>query len=100
MRAAGAPAEVEGEVRAGELPGGRWIVALHRGGYAGLGAVHRILHGFAAEEGLEVARRPAPGGTAFGGAFELFRTGPVEEQDPWRWETDAAFLLADGEHRT
>jgi DNA gyrase inhibitor GyrI len=88
------PADAQGEVFAGELPGGPWLVVLHRGGYAGLGAAHGLLHEWAAEEGLEVVRRPVDGGTAFGGAFEHFRIGPFEEQDPWRWETDVAYLLA------
>lgn len=90
------PAEADGDVVADELPGGSWLVALHRGGYAGLGAVHAILHDWAAEEGVEVVRRPVEGGTAYGGAFEHFRIGPFEERDPWRWETDVAYLLADG----
>lgn len=91
-----APAEGSGEVVAGELPGGSWLVTLHRGGYAGLGAVHGMLHAWAAEEGLQVVRRPVEGGTAFGGSFEHFRVGPFEEPDPWKWETDVAYLLADG----
>lgn len=89
------PAAGEGDVRAGELPAGRWLVTLHRGGYSGLSAAHAILHAWAAEEGVVVDRRPAEDGTAYGGAFEQFRVGPVEEQDPWRWETDVAYLLAD-----
>lgn len=87
------PAEGRGEVLAGELPGGPWLVVLHRGGYAGLGAVHGLLHEWAAGEGLEVVRRATDGGTAFGGAFEQFRIGPFDEQDPWKWETDVAYLL-------
>ena len=90
-----APAGPDGRVRAGELPAGRWVVALHRGGYAGLAALHRIVLGWAAEEGLVVARRPAPGGTAFAGCTEEFRIGPFEDPDPWRWETDVAYLLED-----
>lgn len=88
------PADVEGDVVSGELPGGPWLVVLHRGGYAGLAAVHAIVHGWAAEEGVEIARGPAEGGTAFGGNVEHFRIGPVEEEDPWKWETDVAYLLA------
>lgn len=91
-----APAAGEGDVVAGELPGGPWLVVLHRGGYAGLGAAHEILRGWAADQGLEIARRPVDGGTAFAGAYEHFRIGPVEEQDPWRWETDVGYLLAGG----
>lgn len=90
-----APAELDGDVVADELPAGRWIVALHRGGYSGLGEVHRIVQGWAAEEGETVARAPADGGTAFGGATEHFRVGPFEQDDPWRWETDVAYLLQD-----
>jgi DNA gyrase inhibitor GyrI len=85
--------EAEGEVRAGELAGGRWVVALHRGGYDGLGALHRIVREWAAEESLVVVRRPVEDGTAFGGSAEHFRVGPVEEPDPWRWETDVEYLL-------
>jgi hypothetical protein len=89
------PGGTDGRVLAGELPAGRWVVALHRGGYAGLAALHRIVLGWAAEEGLVVARAPAPGGTAFAGCAEHFRIGPFEEPDPWRWETDVAYLLED-----
>lgn len=90
------PVRGEGEVRAGELPAGRWLVTLHRGGYSGLPDAHAILHDWAAQEGVVVDRRAADGGTAYGGAYEQFRIGPVDEADPWRWETDVAYLLADG----
>lgn len=89
----GQPAEGDDLLHAGELPAGRWIVALHRGGYAGLGALHGIVHSWAWEEGHVVAREPAEGGTAFGGAVEHFRVGPHEDLDPWAWETDVAYLL-------
>jgi hypothetical protein len=91
-----APAAGDELVHAGELPEGRWVVALHRGGYAGLGALHGIVHAWAAEEGHVVARSSAPGGTAFGGSAEHFRIGPFEEPDPWGWETEVAYLLAEG----
>lgn len=92
--AAPAP-RTSGGIVAGELPAGRWIVALHRGGYSGLGDLHRIVHEWAGEERLVVARTAVAGGTAFGGSTEQFRVGPFEEPDPWRWETDVAYLLAD-----
>lgn len=91
-----APSPGEGEVLAGELPAGRWLVVLHRGGYSGLPEAHAILHDWAAEEGVVVDRAPADDGTAYGGAYEQFRIGPVGEGDPWKWETDVAYLLADG----
>lgn len=84
---------VDGRLVAGELPAGRWIVALHRGGYSGLGALHRIVHDWAAAEGLAIDRTPTPDGTAYAGSIEHFRIGPFEEPDPWRWETDVAYLL-------
>ncbi|MSW51141.1 MAG: hypothetical protein F2817_09695 [Actinobacteria bacterium] len=85
---------VDGRLLADELPAGRWVVALHRGGYSGLAALHRIVLGWAADEGLRIDRTPAPDGTAYRGAIEHFRIGPFEEPDPWRWETDVAYLLA------
>ncbi|WP_051471289.1 GyrI-like domain-containing protein [Patulibacter minatonensis] len=81
------------EVHGGVLPEGRWIVTLHRGGYSGLGRAHGVVHEWAAEEGTVVERRPAEGGTAFGGNVEHFRIGPFDEPDPWKWETDVAYLL-------
>jgi hypothetical protein len=85
--------EGDDEVHAGELPEGRWIVTLHRGGYSGLGRAHGVVHEWAAEEGAVVERTPVDGGTAFGGNVEHFRIGPFEEPDPWKWETDVAYLL-------
>lgn len=85
---------VDGRLLAGELPAGSWVVALHRGGYSGLAALHRIVLDWAAAEGLRIDRAPAPDGTAYRGAIEHFRVGPFEEPDPWRWETDVAYLLA------
>ncbi|MDO9408725.1 hypothetical protein [Patulibacter sp.] len=89
------PCGVDGRLLADELPAGRWIVALHRGGYDGLGALHRIVREWATAEGLWIDRTPtAEGTTAFGGSIEHFRVGPFEEPDPWRWETDVAYLVA------
>lgn len=90
-----APARGEGEIRAGVLPAGRWLVTLHRGGFSGLPEAHAILHDWAEHEGVVVDRRPATGGTEFRGAFEQFRIGPADDPDPWRWETDVAYLLRD-----
>lgn len=89
-------AVVDGEVVAGELPAGRWVVSLHRGGYSGLGELHRIVHAWAEEERVVVVRTAVDGGTAFGASVEHFRVGPFGEPDPWRWETDVAYLLTDG----
>ncbi|MEV4419033.1 GyrI-like domain-containing protein [Patulibacter sp. NPDC049589] len=89
------PVDGDGVVHAGELPAGRWLVVLHRGGYAGLAGAHRVVHEWAEEERETVARSPAPDGTAFRGSVEHFRVGPFEEHDPWKWETDVTYLLVE-----
>jgi hypothetical protein len=81
------------DVHVGELPAGAWIVTLHRGGHSGLACAHDLVHEWAAAEGVVVDRRAAAEGTAFAGAVEHFRIGPAVQPDPWRWETDVAYLL-------
>lgn len=87
--------EGHGEVRPGVLPGGRWAVTLHRGGYAALPDAHAVTHTWVAEEGLRIAHRLVPEGTAYAGSFEQFARGPIDPPDPERWETLVAYLLAD-----
>jgi effector-binding domain-containing protein len=85
----------DGEIRAGVLPAGRWAVTLHRGGYATLPDAHAVTHTWVAEEGLRIAHRLTPAGTAYVGAFEQFVRGPIDPPEPEGWETLVAYLLAD-----
>jgi effector-binding domain-containing protein len=52
---ASGPFEGGGRVVASQLPGGRALMATHRGDYAQIGRAHDALHEFAAAEGIEPA---------------------------------------------
>ena len=91
-----APVETEGEIRRDELPAGRYLTALHVGPYRSetatdLGAARAALLRHADEHGLVYAR-----GTALPCAVEHFRIGPVDTPDHTRWETELAYLIAEG----
>jgi effector-binding domain-containing protein len=85
----------DGEIRAGVLPAGRWAVTLHRGGYGTLPDAHGVTHTWVAEEGLRIAHRITPAGTAYAGSFEQFVRGPIDPPEPEGWETLVAYLLKD-----
>ena len=72
-------------VRSGELPAGRWATYLHVGPYRSETEPDLA----AGRATLQPGRTP---GAARADYVEHFFTGPVEEPDHARWETELAYL--------
>jgi effector-binding domain-containing protein len=80
---------VEGRIRGGALPEGRYVTFLHVGPYThatepDLAAAHAAVHEWAEGQGIEL-----------GGCVEQYRIGPVEESDYAKWETELAYPITD-----
>jgi effector-binding domain-containing protein len=99
---AGDPREVElavpveagvtgsGRILADALPPGRYVTLLHVGPYThetapDLKAAHATLRAWADERDI-----------GLGGSVERYLIGPVEESDYSKWETELAYVVADG----
>jgi effector-binding domain-containing protein len=65
----GAPGEPVGRVVPSRLPGGRVVMAVHRGDYSAVGAAHDAVHRHAAANGLTLA----------GPRWEIYGHGPDGE---------------------
>jgi hypothetical protein len=88
-----------GTVRAGVLPGGRYVTLLHVGPYSSdtardLGAAREELRRWIAERGIVYSRATERGAT-LPSCSEHLRVGPVDEPDWTRWETEFAYLIVD-----
>jgi hypothetical protein len=97
-RAANAAApDGDGRVRPGALPAGRYLTFLHVGPYRStsmpdLGDARLELLGWAEDNEIVYARETERG-RAPHCALEHYRTGPMEESDFTRWETEFAYLI-------
>ena len=96
----GVPAEVTdeaaasqgGRVRAGVLPGGRYVVLQHVGPYDGLVASNAALQAWAEQQAVQFDTWDTDRGSAWRGRVEHYLTNPAEEPDPAKWEVDVAYL--------
>lgn len=96
----GVPAEVTdeaaasqgGRVRAGVLPGGRYVVLQHVGPYDGLVASNAALQAWAEQQGVQFDTWETDRGSAWRGRAEHYLTNPAEEPDPAKWAVDVAYL--------
>lgn len=96
-----AEASADGRVRADVLPPGRWLTLLHVGPYThatepDLRAAHAALEAWMDEHGIAVDRADTDAGSAVRGCTEQYLTGPADEADHSRWETELAYLTAGG----
>jgi effector-binding domain-containing protein len=96
--AIGAP-EGDSQVRAGTLPAGSYVTALHTGPYRSeqvpdLGDAQAALRAWIDEEGI-VASRPSERGSSLPCAVEHYRIGPPMEADWTKWETELAYLVVE-----
>ncbi|GAA0809466.1 GyrI-like domain-containing protein [Spirilliplanes yamanashiensis] len=89
------PVTGDGEVVAGELPAGRYVVALHTGHPDTLEAATRDLLDWAAAQGLAFDVAPGPDGEQWGARLETYLSDPAEEPDLSQWRTELAFRLAE-----
>jgi DNA gyrase inhibitor GyrI len=87
-----ATAAERGRVRAGVLPGGRYVVLRHAGPYDGLVASNAALQEWARERGIPLDNWDTDRGTAWRGRAEHYLTNPAEEPDRAKWEVDVAYL--------
>jgi AraC family transcriptional regulator len=71
------PGAGDGDIVAGELPGGPVASTVHAGPYEQLGETYRALERWMVEQGL----RPA------GAPWESYVTDPAEHPDPADWRT-------------
>lgn len=86
--------EGDGLIAAGSLPAGRYGSLVYTGienGIAGNGALLE----WGAEQGLNWDTFASEKGDGFGARYESFLTGPDDEPDPAKWETEVAIRLAD-----
>ena len=79
-------------VRAGALPGGRYVVLRHVGPYDGLVASNAALQEWAQQRGVTFDSWDTDPGSAWRGRAEHYLTNPAEEPDPSTWEVDVAYL--------
>jgi effector-binding domain-containing protein len=85
------PVEGDGEIRAGELPAGRYATVVHTGHPDTLMTATRDLLDWAAERSLEWDSD----GSTWGCRLEEYLSDPAEVPDMGEWQTRLAFRLHD-----
>lgn len=88
------PVASDGEVHAGVLPAGRYVVLRHTGPYDGLPGAHARLRRWAGERGVTFDRWPTGHGEAWRASAEHYLIDPCDEPDPARWLVELAYLTA------
>lgn len=84
--------DIDGRVRSGVLPAGRYATLAYRG--VGTGA-NRALLEWAAAQGLALDRSEVPEGDWFACRYEAYLTDPAVEPRKKQWKIELAFKLAD-----
>jgi effector-binding domain-containing protein len=89
------PTEDDGDIRAGTLPAGEFVVMTHTGAPDTLVAATAELLAWADARGLafDVSRTDA--GEKWGCRLEFYLTDPAQQPDLSQWQTQLAFRLAD-----
>lgn len=90
-----AAVENDGDVRAGTLPAGRFVVVTHTGAPDTLYAATAELLAWAEERGLAWDVSETDEGEHWGCRVEFYLTDPAEQPDLSKWQTQLAFRLAD-----
>jgi effector-binding domain-containing protein len=88
-------------IRGGALPTGRYATLLHVGPYNStevpdLASARTELLRWADREGVELERSTTDRGTEFRACVERYITDPSQEPDWSKWETELAYLTAEG----
>jgi len=78
------------------------VTFLHVGPYNSattpdLAAARAMLDGWMDRHGIALDRRATDRGVVLGGCVERYLTGPVQEPDHSRWQTELAYLTAQRE---
>jgi effector-binding domain-containing protein len=84
----------DGRVCPGVLPAGRYAMLVYAGVKNGIPA-NGVLIDWAKEQGLEWDAWDVESGQAFAARYESFLTGPDDDPDQAKWETEVAIRLAD-----
>jgi effector-binding domain-containing protein len=97
--ASGAEPDVDGPVRAGVLPAGRYVTLVHTGPYRrnhvpDLGDAQAALRDWIEKEGI-LTSRPSNRGSSLPCCVEHYKVGPPMEQDWTKWETELAYLVVE-----
>lgn len=90
-----APVAGAGEVVAGVLPAGRYLVTTHHGHPDGLAAATATMLAWADAHDFVWDVHEVEHGTAWGCRLEVYRTDPRQQPDMDEWDTDLVFKLAD-----
>jgi len=90
-----APVDVDGDMIAGVLPGGRYATLTHVGHPIELMGATKALLDWAAGQGLAFDVSPDAAGERWGSRVEFYLTDPRAEPDMSKWVTELAFRLAD-----
>lgn len=77
------PVSGEGRIAAGELPGGLAAVTTHIGPYEGLQDTHAAMGEWVLANGHDPS----------GPVWEIYLTGPVDEEDSSEWRTEVVWPL-------
>jgi len=91
---------LDGRVRAGSLPAGRYAMLLHVGPYTSasvpdLAAARSELLRWAEQHGVDLERSKTDGGIRFRACVEHYLTDPRSEPDSSKWQTELAYLTAE-----
>ena len=86
--------EGDDRVRPSVLPAGRYASLIYTGVKNAMEG-NKALLDWGAEKGLVWDRWDVEAGDAFASRFESFLTGPVDDPDPDKWDTEVAIKLAD-----
>ncbi len=85
----------DGDIRAGTLPAGRFVVMTHTGAPETLMAATGELLNWAEARGLAWDVTATDEGESWGCRLEFYLTNPAEQPDLSKWQTQLAFRLAD-----
>ncbi len=91
-----APVKGEGRINGDVLPAGRYASLIYTDVTKGIEG-NGVLIEWAKEQGLEWDHWDDPQGDAFACRVEHFLTGPEDDPDMAKWETEVAIKLADGQ---
>jgi effector-binding domain-containing protein len=83
----------DGRVEPATLPAGRYAALVYTGAEHGV-AANRALIEWAAEHGVAFDDFASERGHGFRGRYETLLTDPADEDDPTRWRTEVAILVA------
>jgi effector-binding domain-containing protein len=90
-----APVADEGDVSAGTLPAGRFVVMMHTGAPDTLGTATAELLAWAEARGLAWDVTETDEGERWGCRVEFYLTDPAVQPDMSQWQTQLAFRLVD-----